>query len=174
MLQSLLTIFLWLAVPANCFITDLRNRDPFPKPQPASQRVSSVTVITLQRTECFGTCPVYKLTIFADGTVLYEGSKYVKKKGKAKSRISRAKLEDLIEEFDNIYYFNLNDAYIPGSKGCPQSATDMPSAITSLMRRGRTKTVNHYHGCRGLDTLELLTQLEDKIDEAVNVVRWIK
>ena len=174
MLQSLLTIFLWLAVPANCAPGVLRNRDPVSPRQPLHQRVSPATVITLQRTECFGTCPVYKLTIFADGTVLYEGIRHIKKKGKAKSRITRAKLEDLIEEFDNIYYFNLRDAYIPGSDDCPQSATDNPSAITSLTRNGKTKNINHYHGCRGLDTLELLTKLEDKIDEAVNVNRWIK
>jgi len=174
MLQSLLAIFLWLALPANCARSDLRNRDPF-SPRPSlHHRVPRATVITLRRTACFGTCPVYKLTIFADGRVLYEGISHVKKKGKAKGRISPAKLEELIEEFQNIYYFNLKNAYIPGTDACRQSATDMPSAVTSLTRNGNSKTINHYHGCRGSQTLDLLTRLEDKIDEAVNVNQWIK
>jgi hypothetical protein len=45
-------------------------------------------VITLQRTVCFGTCPEYKLTIFSDGTVAYEGISSVKKEDTAKGRIS--------------------------------------------------------------------------------------
>jgi uncharacterized protein DUF6438 len=106
-------------------------------------------VITLRRTACFGPCPVYKLTIFADGRVLYEGISQVKKKGKAKGRISSAKLEELIEEFENIYYFNLKDAYTPGTNACPQSVTDMPSAVTSLARNGKSKTIDHYHGVAG-------------------------
>ena len=177
MLQSVLAAFVLLAlVPANFTSGDVRNRDPFADPPSVPKDVSPVTVITMQRTECFGTCPVYKLTIFADGRVRYEGSKHVKKKGKAESHISRQKLQELIDEFENIYYFNLNDAYVRGSKGCPQWVPDMPSAITSLtrIRDGERKTVNHYHGCHGPDVLELLTRLEDKIDDAVNVNQWIK
>lgn len=129
-------------------------------------------VITLERTVCFGTCPNYKLTIFSDGRVEYEGIRFVKKMGKATGRISRAKLHELVTEFTNIYYFNLPDSFQPGEKTCPQEATDMPSATTSLTWQGRSKTIVHYHGCRGVGTLDLLTKLENKIDEVVNVKQW--
>jgi Domain of unknown function (DUF6438) len=129
-------------------------------------------VITLERTQCFGTCPMYKLTIFSDGTVSYEGIKYVKKVGKASGRITRAKLNGLIEQFKHIDYFNLPDSFEPGQKTCPQEWTDMPSAITSLTWHGKSKTIRHYYGCRGLSTLERLTELEKKIDTAVNVKQW--
>ena len=131
-------------------------------------------VITLERTVCFGACPIYKLTIFSDGRVDYQGIRFVKRMGKASSRISRAQLEQLVAEFTNNDYFKLDDSYTPGAKGCPQAATDMPSAITSLTWRGKTKTVNHYHGCTGADVLEMLTRLEAKIDDAINVTRWTK
>jgi len=129
-------------------------------------------VITLERTVCFGTCPNYRLTIFSDGLVSYEGIRFVKRMGKATGRISRAKLKDLVLEFTNIDYFNLPDSFQPGEKTCPQESTDMPSATTSLTWQGRSKTITHYHGCRGVGTLELLTKLENKIDEAVNVKQW--
>jgi hypothetical protein len=32
---------------------------------------AAAPVITLERGACFGTCPVYKLSIFADGRVEY-------------------------------------------------------------------------------------------------------
>jgi hypothetical protein len=129
-------------------------------------------VITLARSVCFGTCPNYKLTIYSDGKVSYEGIRFVKKVGKASGRISRAQLDELVMEFTNIYYFNLPDSFQPGDKTCPEAATDMPSATTSLTWRGRSKKITHYYGCSGPSTLELLTNLEKKIDETVNVEKW--
>jgi hypothetical protein len=129
-------------------------------------------VITLERTICFGTCPNYKLTIFSDGRVEYEGIRFVKKMGKATGHISPAKLHKLVREFINIDYLNLPDSFQPGETTCPQQATDMPSANTSLSWQGRSKAIRHYHGCSGVSTLELLTKLENKIDQTVNVKQW--
>jgi hypothetical protein len=131
-------------------------------------------VITLERSQCFGACPVYKLTIFSDGKVGYEGIRYVKKVGVASSSISRAKLNELVKAFLKIDYFTLPESFTAGSKQCPQYATDMPSATTSLTWQGQTKTVQHYHGCMGSDVLKELTELEAKIDTAVKVTRWTK
>ena len=52
-----------------------------------SKTDSPVIVITLERTRCRGHCPVYKLTIVEDGTVEYEGIRFVKIKSKG-NRIS--------------------------------------------------------------------------------------
>ena len=131
-------------------------------------------VITLERGQCFGTCPVYKLTIYSDGTVRYQGIRYVKNLGSASARISRARLRELVLEFQNIYYFNLPDSFTPGNKQCSEYVTDMPSATTSLMWQGRSKTIHHYHGCRGTSALDNLTELENKIDKAVGVTKWTK
>ena len=136
------------------------------------KRVQSV--ITLERTICFGSCPVYKLAIYSNGRVLYQGIRFVKIKGKATGHIGRQALNDLIKEFTNIDYFKLDDEYVPGSNGCPQVATDLPGANTSLVLYGRRKSVRHYHGCSGASALALLTNLENKIDEAVNSAKWIK
>ncbi len=129
-------------------------------------------VITLERTVCFGTCPNYKLTIYSDGWVEYEGLRFVKKMGKATGQITRAKLNELVEAFTAIDYFNLPDMIEPGQKSCGQASTDMPSANTSLTWKGRNKSVRHYHGCRGLSSLERLTELENEIDRVVNIKKW--
>jgi Domain of unknown function (DUF6438) len=134
----------------------------------------ALPVITLERTTCFGTCPAYKVTIFDDGKVVYEGKDFVKRKGKAESQITKAELEDLVREFDRINYFSLDDEYVGDPKNCPESWTDNPSATTSLNWKDKTKTIRHYHGCRGSSVLDQLTALENKIDEVVNTKRWIE
>jgi len=134
---------------------------------------ASLPVITLERTVCYGFCPSYKLSIFEDGKVVYEGREFVKTKGRAEGRITKDELQQLLREFEKLDYANLADEYSEGHN-CPEAWTDSPSAITSLNRNGKVKRVLHYHGCRGLAILDQLTALENKIDEVVNTKRWIK
>jgi hypothetical protein len=132
---------------------------------PASPDLEDV-VITLERTACHGTCPVYKLTIYGSGTVIYEGRYYVKTTGNVESTINEGKIEQLVAEFEKIDYFSLNDSYEE------RVITDAPSAITSTTLGGETKSITHYHG--DLNAPEELEELEDKIDEVVNSEQWIK
>src|SRR5689334_24897887 len=90
-----------------------------------------VPVITLERTACFGSCPVYKLTIFDDGKVLFDGKDFVKRPGMDTSQIKKSDLEELIRQFEKIDYLNLDENYTDDPKNCPQQSTDAPSAITS-------------------------------------------
>ena len=136
--------------------------------------VAAVPVITLERTACFGSCPMYKLEIFADGKVVYEGKKFVKREGRVQGRIPRAAVQQLVREFNRINYMRLDDEYVSEGPNCPEWWTDSPSAITSLDWKGRTKTVRHYHGCRGAKVLDQLTALENKIDRVANTKRWVK
>jgi len=122
-------------------------------------------VITLERTACYGTCPVYNLTIHGNGTVVYEGKRFVNITGIRTITISDGEVRQLISEFETIDYFSLNDNYTQ------KIATDMPSATTSISVNGKTKTISHYHGDTSAPTVLIL--LEDKIDEIVNSSQWI-
>ena len=139
-----------------------------------SLSLASLPVITLERTTCFGTCPAYKVSIFGDGSVLYEGKEFVKQKGTEDGRITKDHLQQLVREFEKIDYMRLADHYGNDEKTCPESWTDYPSAITSFNWDGKQKTVRHYLGCRGLTILDQLTALENNIDKVVNTKRWIK
>ena len=131
-------------------------------------------VITLERTACFGACPMYKLTIASDGTVTFEGRQYTKTKGIARGQISPNDFRQLVAEFEKISYFSLPDNYSPGTPVCPQIITDMPSANTSIRLSGKMKSVNHYHGCGDSGALAKLTALENRIDEVAGTEKWIK
>ena len=122
-------------------------------------------VITLERTACYGYCPVYKLTVYGDGRIIYEGTKYVKIVGTRTASISDDQIKQLIDEFRKIDYFSLKDSYQH------LDATDMPGVITSLTIDGQKKTVNHYHG--DLSAPKSLTNLENAIDHIVSSDQWV-
>jgi hypothetical protein len=139
-----------------------------------TQDIPKDTLITLERTPCFGMCSAYKITISADGRVVFEGRHDVKKIGTAKSMISQQALRELVAAFERIGYFDLRDAYNEPEDGCKQWATDNPSAITSITIGGKSKRVEHYYGCYGIEVLAELKKLEQAIDDAVNSQRWIR
>jgi Family of unknown function (DUF6174)/Domain of unknown function (DUF6438) len=122
------------------------------------------SIITLERTACFGACPIYKLTIFGDGKVVYEGERFVKITGKRTAKISQKAVKELISDFEKINYFSLQNSY----QGGP---TDLPSAITSFNTGRKQKTVSHYLGSPNAP--KELTELENKIDTVVNSQQWI-
>lgn len=130
--------------------------------------------ITLERTVCFGACPSYKVIITRDGTVTYEGRRFVKTAGTVTAQISPDKFQELVGEFEKIKYFSLRDRYSQRADGCTTFMTDMPSANTSLSLNGKIKSVAHYFGCRGPEILPGLAALENKIDEVAGSEKWIK
>jgi len=136
------------------------------QPQTPTPSDLKEVVITLERTECFGSCPVYRLTVLGDGAVIYEGIRFAQVQGTMQTTISEDKIRQLVSEFQKIDYFSLRDSYEE------RNVTDMPSAFTSLTINGDKKTVRHYHGDLGAP--KELTELENKIDEIVNSNQWIK
>jgi acetamidase/formamidase len=145
-----------------------------PKAIFVSSQTTSDDSITLERTACFGSCPIYKLAIASDGTITFVGERFTKTQGIATGRISASDFRRLVAEFEKIDYFSLPSDFSPGTKVCPQMVTDMPSAITSIRLKGKSKTVSHYYGCGDSGVLPKLTALENKIDEVAGTQKWIK
>ncbi len=144
----------------------------------ADKPVPSDTVITLERTRCYGTCPSYEVTIYADGRVVYEGRKFVKVEGTANGSVTQEQLRQLVAEFEKTDYFSLRDTYGDATDGCPTYMTDNPFANTSLRLGGRSKAIRHYYGCAekggGKVYPQSLYALEGRIDEVVGTARWVK
>ncbi len=120
--------------------------------------------IKLERTPCFGACPIYQLIINGDGTVVYNGTRFVQVVGTAKTTIPREQVKELVAAFDRSNFFSLKDY-------TTANITDAPSAITSITVRGQTKTVRHYQGDRSAP--QALTDLETQIDKTANSAQWV-
>jgi hypothetical protein len=135
---------------------------------------SGSDVITLERTPCFGSCPVYKVTITSEGSVTFVGDRFTKTMGTAKGKITPDAFRQLAAEFEKINYFSLPDRFEGGTPECPQVVTDMPGASTAIRFRGRSKGVYHYDGCGNSGVLKSLSALEDKIDQVAGTEKWVK
>ncbi len=121
-------------------------------------------VITLKRSVCFGICPTYNLTIYGNGTVVYEGTENVNITGIQISNITENNIRQLISEFKKINYFSLNETEIAS-----HIVYDAPVFTTSLTINEKTKTIKHYETAEP----KQLTDLENKIDEIANSSQWI-
>jgi hypothetical protein len=128
-------------------------------------------VIRLERTQCFGSCPIYSVVITGDGLVTYNGKAFVAVKGQRIFRIQREKVRALVEAFIRMDYLSLQEKYdhVVREDGLLEYATDLPTTITSFRLKGRSKKVSNYYGGPAA-----LSELEDKIDETAGIASFIE
>jgi hypothetical protein len=148
-----------------------QSADSTSTPAPAAADANAGPVATLERTPCFGTCPVYEVSIFRDGTVRFLGKQHVKQQGAATATVSPAAVDSLVAELESAGYFDFADDYVMDAPACGMYATDSPTVITSLAAEGRTKRIRHDYGCSGAPPE--LRNLEQRIDEVAGSSRWI-
>lgn len=97
-------------------------------------------VITLERQPCFGFCPMYTVSIFEDGTVVYNGDSNVDVTGEQTSEIAPETVQQMVEAIASAGYFEWEEAYTT------QTVTDLPTVITSVTRDGETHRIQRYAG----------------------------
>ena len=138
------------------------------RPDPAVAATSMV--VSLERTPCFGSCPVYRISASPSGLVTFEGKANVLRIGADTGRISAQHVDALLLELHRAGYFTFADRYALSEPTCGHYATDSPTAISSATFRGRTKRIEHDYGCAGVPGA--LTILEKRIDEVLGSGRW--
>jgi hypothetical protein len=138
-------------------------------PPPAA--VSADSRISMERRPCFGTCPVYRVEIAADGTVTFTGERFVETTGTASSTIRPAAAAALMQELVDGGFHDLADRYTPDEKACGSYHTDAPRVILTLRTGGRTKTVEHDYGCS--DAPVALRVMQERVDSVAGVERWV-
>jgi hypothetical protein len=127
-------------------------------------------VITLERTACFGRCPVYTLAVSADGTVQYEGKAHVAHLGVASAQVEPSRIRALLSELEQAGYFSFAERYLASEPACGRYVTDSPSVITSVQLQGRIRRIVHDYGCGNAPGA--LTVLEQRIDDVLGSARW--
>ena len=122
--------------------------------------------IKLQRTMCFGTCPVYSVMVDNEGNVNYSGEMFVYKSGEHHWQIPMKKVEQLnglIEDFGFKSFI-----YEPGN----EFITDQSSCITTIKYLdGESKEINHYYGHVLID--DRLIAFERKIEKIIGTKKYV-
>jgi hypothetical protein len=154
-----------LVLPLAVVLTACSRREPRPAAAPTEPAV------TLERTPCFGTCPVYRVAISRSGAVTFNGKHHVAQAGQARATIPPERVDSLLAELEAAGYFGFADEYVMNSPACGMYATDSPTVITSVTRGGETKTIRHDRGCSAAPPG--LSRLEQRIDEVAGTGRWV-
>ena len=139
--------------------------------RPAPEAGADSDGVTLERGPCFGTCPVYTLTLDRAGGVRFEGRRFVADTGVSTGMVPGERVDSLFAELKTSGYFGFADSYRSGDPGCERYATDLPTVITEVRLGGRTKRIEHDRGC--VDAPRALSELETRIDEVAEVRRWV-
>ena len=134
------------------------------QPHPPDSVPGAQAIATLERTGCYGECPVYRLTVHSDGSVVYVGTRWVKVQGRQVYKISEARLAELQAAFERANFNQLHDYD-------KVENTDDDWVHISFRRGSGFKRVRHYHGDNTAPPA--LATLEDEFDRIVESGRLV-
>ena len=131
---------------------------------------SNFKTIKLERTPCFGSCPVYKIEVSGTGKVEYNGEYFVEKKGAHTWQLSSKAVEQLNQLIKEIGYFTIKEKRQRGEFITIE--TCMASCITSvLLDDGSYRQINNNYGANIYQ--RKLSTFEYKVDELIGVKGYI-
>ena len=155
-----------LVTSIGCVLEPMRSiaqtrRTPFPK----IKDWSSLRIV-LERSRCLGRCPWYRLTVFGDGRIIYDGYDFVEYCGTYRAHVSPEAVHQLVDLFKRADYFSLSDRY-------DARASDVPTFITSIAFDHHQKSVLDEMGLyAGMP--KIVTTVEDGIDSLAGPKVWAK
>lgn len=122
-------------------------------------------VIKLERTECYGTCPSYSVSVNQDGDVEFIGKKYVKFIGTKRYTIQKNDSVALARDFMRLRDEGVKKEYF-------NQVTDMPTYRISMSANNVTHTIVDYDGYQvGMPTS--VSELQIRIDDVTRSVQFL-
>ena len=104
---------------------------------PAPPADHGITEIGIERTICFGKCPIYTFIMKSDGTFRYAGEANVERKGTFTGTVP-------VEAFNWLAQFIKDSGYMQFKDGYTMQVTDLPSTYTMVVMNGQKKVVEDY------------------------------
>jgi Domain of unknown function (DUF6438) len=95
---------------------------------------AEISSVTLRRGACFGTCPVYQVRLDSDGTVSWEGERFVERLGRYGGQIDAADFSRLASFIRRANFFEWEPEYAG-------NVTDLPDYNLTVTAGSQVKTV---------------------------------
>lgn len=143
--------------PSNKYAHDCPSREEAQPPN----GLSKGDFVKLSRSNCYGTCPAYEVTISENGDITWNGIDFVYSTGVSHSRIDVEAARSLIQQFRLPKFWELCGGY-------DASVTDSASTQIKVQIGGRSKTVWNYAN----SAPDWVETFEDSIDAAANTHVW--
>lgn len=110
-------------------------------------------VIEMSKSPCYGTCPVFTLTIYEDGIASFRGERYTQRTGLWARQFDKNELEEMVSAFRKANLWQFNNVY----RG---EYYDAPTVSITYYEEGDVKTIVGKDG-RPYQVLELEAMLDD-------------
>ena len=156
--------------------------------------------IAMELGPCFGRCPVYTLTVYQNGLMVYEGVRFTTRRGKWSKLLSRDDANSLIDAFERApfeSYRNMYKSQIPdlaavtitytdaegnaksviGKDGRPDDLIELESRLRRLAENEQGWTsLDGETNARGTTTAvvpgEVIVELRPDVDPSAWIVRY--
>ena|SRR5215218_18588 len=142
-----------------------------PRPGVAAGAVPAADSIVLERTNCYGACPAYRLSVSRSGRVHFVSRNWGDSTRAVSTTPSRGAFAGLMRQAQEIGFWTLPDTVV-GSVLCQYEVTDHPFVTVTIFGRRDFKRVADYLGC--FDGPPELRRFEMKIDSAAGSARWVR
>ena len=116
---------------------------------------TSQQIFEFEKTSCYGSCPAYKVVVFENDSLSYEGLKFVAKQGNIAKKLPKGTVNQLVKQFKEANFFNFQNQYT-------SNVADFPTTYISFTDKGVTKKIKDYY-----QAPERLKRLETLISDLV-------
>lgn len=137
-------------------------------PSPATAQVTSISYET---TPCFGYCPIYRVTVNADGSGQFEGRRHSAFQGQRRFRITPAQFRAFVARLAPARPARGDIVYDRATRcqGAGPPPTDHPNIIVTWTEGRRRQRLDFYTGCRNPGIRSALEEAR----RLLPIERWI-
>ncbi len=135
--------------------------------------------LVLERTQCFGTCPAYRVRIARDGKLLFQ-SRNPGDSTIAVDSVGAGTFAELMGRANRAGIFSLPERIMSDRSICVDYATDHPTVTLTVFKGDEKDSVEDYLGCYAAvdhslnDTLRRLRNFQIAVDSALRTARWLR
>jgi hypothetical protein len=122
-----------------------------------------VTQIVIERTACYGRCPVYSAVIESDGRISYAGGPDAPRRGRHSGMVYPSGFTYLARLANELGIHESDDNY-------SIAVTDNPTVYLGITRQGRKKIIRHY--APSMSGPARLMAFENEVDRVVASAEW--
>lgn len=116
-------------------------------------------ILSMERTACFGVCPVFEAKLYRNGLLLYNGKMFTDHTGCGYAQVTKQEMDELTRYIQQSGFFSLENKY-PTEEEAP---TDLPGCYLYFKSGTMEKRIeNHYW-----QTPEVLTAIEKRVDSLI-------
>lgn len=124
------------------------------------QAQSSKLVTSYTKTRCMGSCPAFRVEVYANGKAFYSGEYNVERMGRWIAVLSNSELEEIKSIFETYDFLSFQDRYYT-------EISDLPTIQIEYDTDVEKKKVLDYYGAP-----QELKQLELELETLIDRINW--